>query len=250
MAARGRLPSRVRILLDATGEVGRRTARILLSERDTEFIGLWRDTSATPRRRSGPADDATGFDVVVTDRERQIGDLVARASVAGIPIVTWVDSDEVPAGRTAAPIVTGANVGSALPEALLAHPSASPRDGEEVTVGWTEPGRPLRRGHALAFPEPVGMAWTTPRGEGRRVAYRDDEWGGATTLIESGDERRVVGVADLSVHLEALVLAAATLVAASGAYPSRVSRAGDRAEALLDLLSHLELDIAVWRSST
>jgi hypothetical protein len=240
----------VRILLDATGEVGRRTGRILLSEPATEYIGLWRDSGATSRKRSGPVDDATGFDVVVTDREQQIGDLVARASVEGIPFVSWADSDEVPRGRTAAPVVTGANVGSALPVSLLAHPAASPREGEEVTLGWTEPGRPLRRGHALAFPEPVGMAWTKQRSPGRMVAYRDDEWGGATTLIESGDASRVVGVADLSAHLEALVLAATVLVAAAGDYPSSVSTAGDRPDALLDRLTHLELDIAVWRSST
>jgi hypothetical protein len=239
----------VRILLDTTSEVGLRTARVLLAESDIDFVGVWR-ADVPKRRRSGPADHPEGYDAAVTDRTEHLDEFVARATVAGVPVVVWVDDPNVPPGRALIPIVIGANVGSALGSALSHHPVLRGVDETELTIAWTEPGRPLRRGTPAAFPEPVGMSWTRKRDRGRLVGYRDDDWGGVSVMSDDDDVRRVVGVADHAPHLEALVLGATTLLAAHGVYPAGVTTAASAGAALYERLVAMELDVAVWRSSS
>jgi hypothetical protein len=238
----------VRVLLDATAEVGQRAGRVLLAERDIEFVGLWR-SDAPKGRRSGPADDPDGFDVVVTDRARHLGELVARSAVSGAPVVIWIDRPDVPPGRAIIPIVTSANVGSALGAALGQHPVMRGLAPDEITTAWTKPGRPLRHGTATAFPDPVGMTWTRTLDRGRVVGFRNDEWGAVSVMSEEGGDHRLVGVADHATHLEALVLGATTLVAGRGGYPSGVNPAASEAPALYAQLLAMELAVAVWRSS-
>lgn len=238
----------MRVLLESTSEVGKRTANVLLAERDVDFVGVWNaaDTRRTPR--SGAATDVEGFDIAVTDRSRANHDLIARCSVAGIPIVLWTDDDDIAPGSAPIPIVTGANVGSALIAALLAHPNANPAPGEPVTVAWTEPGKPHTRGEDVVFPDPVGAMRAKRRAQGRLVATRDDEWAGAVVRVGSDDAIRVVGVADHAAHLEALVLSATALVAAAGAYAPGTRSAAEAGEQLLNMLRRVELDFATWRS--
>jgi hypothetical protein len=101
----------------------------------------------------------------------------------------------------------------------------------------------------MAFPEPVGMAWTDERSPGRFVAFRDDEWAGATTIVEGQEGRRIVGVADHGAHIEALTLAAVGFVAAGGAFnPGIQQPVGSLAEILTEA-RELELEVAVWRSN-
>lgn len=238
----------MRVLLESTSEVGKRTAYVLLAERDVEFVGLWNAPGFGRTSRSGSASDVDGFDIAVTDRSPANRDLIARCSVAGIPIVLWADDADIAPGSAAIPIVTGANVGSALIAALLVHPTASPGPGEPVTVAWTEPGKPHRRGEDIVFPDPVGAMRAKRRAPGRLVATRDDEWAGAVVRVGSDDEIRVVGVADHAGHLEALVLAATTLVAATGAYAPGTRSAAEAGEQLLNMLRRVELDVATWRS--
>jgi len=238
----------VRILLDATSEVGQRTGRVLLAEADVHYVGLWKSDAARGRR-SGPEDDPEGFDVVVTDRSRHHGELVARAAVAGVPIVIWVAQPAVAPGSAVIPIVTSANAGSALGPVLAEHPVLEGVAHEDLTIAWTDPGRPLRHGTAATFPEPVGMTWTRTIDRGRVVGYRDDEWGGVSVMSGEDGKRRLVGVADHAAHLEALVLAATALIAARGEYPRGVMPAATGGPALFAQLVALELDIAVWRSS-
>ncbi len=238
----------MRVLLESTSEVGKRTANVLLAERDVDFVGVWNAPGTRRTPRTGIASDVDGFDIVVTDRLTANHDLIARCAVAGIPIVLWADDADIAPGSAPVPIVTGANVGSALIAALLAHPTASPAPGEPVTVAWTEPGKPRTRGEDVVFPEPVGAMRAKRRADGQLVATRDDEWAGAVVRVGSDDAVRVVGVADNAAHLEALVLAATTLVAADGAYAPGTRSAAEAGEHLLNMLRRVELDFATWRS--
>jgi hypothetical protein len=240
----------VRVVLDSTSEVGQRAGHILLGEADVGFVGLWDSPDASKRKRSGPVSDIAGFDVVVSDRATNFDELLARSAVEGVPLVLWTDAPDLHEGPAASPVAKGANVGSGLSEALTYHPSAAMEAEDSVVVGWTEPGNPHRSGTGLPFPDPVGMAWAKERAANRFVALRDDEWGGATVTLEGDSGRRIIGVADLSSHLEALVLAAAGLAATEGAYENRIQMASHAGEQLMNKLLHLELDVAVWRSTS
>lgn len=240
----------MRVLVDATGEVGQRAANILLAEERVEFIGVWKSTATKRTSRTGAASDVTGFDIAVSDSLEPRPDLVARCAVAGIPVVLWSDDAGIAPGPAAAPVVTGANVGSALTAALLAHPTAQPRPDEPVRVAWTEPGKPYRRGTTIAFPDPVGESRARRRSPGRYVARRQDDWAGAVVRVGEDDAPRVVGVADHAGHLEALVLAAAVLITADGTFEAGVHEAADGGEHLLNALRRVELDVASWRSNS
>ena len=239
----------MKVLVDATHEVGRRTARVLNAESAVDYIGLWHDHEAPRRPRSGPTTSVEGYDIVVSDRLEHFENLIARAAVEGIPIVLWVEGEDLASGPTNAPVVTGANVGSALTVALQHHPTAAITDDDTYTVAWTEPGAPLRNGHPVAFPDPVGMSWAKRRGDEGFVAFRNDQWGGAVVNVEGPSGNRVIGVADHAAHLEALVLAATVLTVADGGLEPAVQPASGIGERLMNSLRRVELDFAVWRSS-
>lgn len=238
----------MRVLAHATGEVGQRAANVLLAERSVEFVGGWGGTATRSTHRTGVARDVDGYDIAYSDAPTAPSDLLARCAVASIPIVMWADDPGIAPGASVAPVIIGANVGSALTAALLTHPTANPRDDEPVVVAWTEPGRPHRRGEPIAFPDPVGVAIAKRRSPGRFVARRDDTWAGAVVKVGSDEAPRVVGVADHAAHLEALVLAATVLLTVDGAYEPGVRHAADQGERLLNALRRVELDIASWRS--
>lgn len=239
----------MRVLVDATTDIGQRAARVLLAEDGVTHVGLWDAAEATHNARSGPASDVEGFDVAMSDRMDHIGDLLARCSVAGVPLVLWNDAPDVAPGPAIVPVVIGANLGSGLAEALVHHPSASLAPGDDVQIAWTEPGRPLRKGTPIAFPDPVGMSWSKQRSPGRYVAFRDDEWSGAVVRLEGEGGERIIGVADLGPHLEALVLTATALCVVDGVYDAGVQKASDGGEHLVNRCSSVELDFAVWRST-
>lgn len=239
----------MRILNEATHEVGHRVARVLLAQPEVTYVGLWRDEEAGNGARSGPASDASGFDIAVTDRTEGFDDLAARAAVEGIPLVLWGDVPDLADGPTAAPIVTAANVGTALTAALQHHPVAQIDGNDSVTTAWTEPGAPLRNGHPLAFPEPVGMSWGIRRGDSSFVAFRDDHWGGAVLRVTGPQGDRVIGAADHAAHLEALVLAASAFATLEAPLGDRTHSASELGERLMNKLRMVELDFAVWRSS-
>lgn len=186
-------------------------------------------------------------DVVVADGTTPLVSLIGRASVAGVPLVVWSDAPESDLGPSSFPVIVGANVGSALAEALVTHPSLQPDDSDFVQVAWTESGEPLTRGTAIPFPEPVGMAWAEERSAGRFVAYRNDDWGAASAIVEDSAGRRIVGVADLVPHLEAITLVAVAFAAANASFDAGIQRASNAAEAVLTEVRNLELDLAVWR---
>ena len=244
----------MRIALDSGTEIGQRSARILLGDpKCTSLIMLNKDwLPDDPRvvRGTGTSSDVIGVDAVISDGTSALTSLIAKASVAGVPLVAWPDAPDSDLGPASIPVVVGANVGSALLDALLTHPASSPAAGDSVTVGWTEPGKPQRKGTPIAFPEPVGMVWSDERQDGRFVAYRDDEWAGATTIVEGPSDRRIVGVADLGAHLEALTLVAVSIAASKDSFPTGIQRAGHASAVILEEARALELDVAVWRSSS
>lgn len=240
----------MRVLVDATSDVGQRAARVFLADAAVTHVGLWDAPDAGRNARSGPALEVDGYDVAVSDREEHIGDLLARCSVANVPLVLWHDTPAIAPGGAAIPVVVGANLGSGLAEVLVHHPSAALAPDDEVTIAWTEPGQPLRKGAPIAFPDPVGMSWARERSPGRFVAFRDDMWSGAVARIEGGGGERIIGVADHGAHLEALVLAATALCVTDGIYGSGVQSASEAGEHLVNRCSSVELDFAVWRSTT
>lgn len=241
------------IALDAGSDIGKRAARIFLGDPRLRTLVMinpsWvpKDTRVIQKR------EFDNVDVVVSDGTTPLNSLIGRASVSGSPLVVWSDVDISHFGAATVPVVVGANVGSTLADALTTHPSSLPTEYDTVKVAWTEPGTPLQKGTPIAFPDPVGMMWsrvanTTEQTGDRFVAFRDDEWAGATAVIDGPTGQRTVGVADLGSHLEAVTLAAVTFVAATGAFDPGIQSTAASREAILNEALNLEMDVAVWRS--
>ncbi|MCB1246513.1 MAG: hypothetical protein KDB69_04545 [Acidimicrobiia bacterium] len=227
--------------------MGNRAVRALLSDPNVEYLGVLSE-SVPKRRRSGPIERIDGFDVLMSDGDADIHRLMGMCAVEEVALVLWSDGEPDSGPRTI-PVVHGANVASGLIGALAAHPTAAVSDEDKVTVGWTEPGTPLKRGIPIAFPDPIGPSWGKARSNGEVVAFRDDEWAGAVVDVDGPKGRRIIGVADHAAYMEALVLSAATLAAGSGVYETGSHAAASRGEQLLNFLYDMELEIAVWSSN-
>ena len=156
--------------LDSGSEIGQRAAWILLGDpRCTQLVMLnpgWKASNS----RVIQTKDVTDADVLISDGTTPMASLIGRASVAGIPLVLWPDASEDEFGPATVPVITGANLGTTLADALLTHPAAMPENDESVKVAWTEPGTPHAGGEPIAFPEPVGAAWSEERSHGRFVS--------------------------------------------------------------------------------
>jgi hypothetical protein len=245
----------VRIALDATSEVGRRAGLILLNGTGLETLGL---VDADPRDdadgRVERADRLTAYSGVMTDREDP-AEIFDRAQAAGIAMATWVDFEPSYPKVT---VLSGANLATGITSCLAFHEAARSPEVLEEVLAWTEPGRPLRRGTAVAFPDPVGARWGSelPKQDDvvptRRVAVPiDGEWAAASAQVtcatDGGVVRRVVGVADLAVHLEAIALAAAG--ATLDHYMGR-ARPADAAEIYLSKALEMGLTVASYVDGT
>lgn len=239
----------MRIALDASTEVGARAGRVFLAEDSVDYLGTIQPSSQSSSRRTGPAGDLASYDVIVSDGTTSATDLVARASVLEVPLVLWLDEPTLHRGSSTVAVVAGANMGSALTQSLLHHPSAEIVADDVVTIAWTEPGSPLRKGTAIAFPDPVGVVWTHERSEQQFVARTEGEWGGAVISVTGIAGDRIVGIADHAAHLEALTLAATALIAADGAYETGIQDAAVQSNRLMAKALELELEVAVWRAS-
>lgn len=215
----------MRIALRQTTEIGLRAGRILLGERSLSALGLLDSPLGTGAdRRVKHIDDLVGHDVFVTDAVDDIEHDLRLASDAGIPCVTSVELSD-PGPDT----IAGANLRSGLALALADHESRRAGLPLEVSVAWTTTGQELRRGTPIAFPEPVGSLWArrikSPL-ERSFVAPTTGEWAGISVQVTSGTDdgvsTRMVGVADLAIHLDAIALAAAAAIAADPGYPADV----------------------------
>jgi hypothetical protein len=239
----------MRIALDGTDAVAARTARVLFAEKSVSHIGFMQPNMAKLGSRTAPAGELDTYDVIVSTGETFATDLIAQASVRGVPLVLWRNEPNLHRGTSTIPVVVSANMGSTLAPSLVHHPSAAVSASDTVTIAWTEPGRPYRKGEAVTFPEPVGPVWAKERTGGHLVARTSDVWSGAIVRVQGPGSERIVGVSDQGAHLEAITLAAVTLLAASGTYDPIIGDALAHGREVLAKAMEMELDVAVWHSS-
>jgi hypothetical protein len=253
----------MRIALHASGEIGRRAGRILLAERDLTALGLYGHTGRTEDRRTMAIRDLSGFAVLVTD-ETAPADALGLAAIAaedGLSAVLSIDPGHVEPeladrfrGRGTT-LLTGAGL-PGLAGSLARHEAARVDDETGVMIAWTVPGSPLRSGEAVPFPEPVGACWgrkVEQTGAGDTTIYVEvpieGPWAAAMARVEAGRQRRrIIGVADLAVHLEAIALAAGTLATITGALPPGVWRPTDAGSSYLSHALAVGMDVAAYRT--
>ena len=215
----------MKVAVERAGEeVALRAARIILAERELTSLGLIGGEPKGKDKRVHQATDLTQYDAVMTDAPDP-AELVESALEARISAVVWTDGADLEAeygekfAAAGATLLTGANLASGLAPSLAAHETARGGEVMEVSIAWTEPGTPLRRGEPIPFPDPVGARWAVERetdtGYRAYAAPISGDWAGALARVTSaGNEgvvTRVVGIADQAAHLEALALAAGVL---------------------------------------
>jgi hypothetical protein len=251
----------VRIAIHHSSEVGVRAGRVLLAEREITMVGVVGRDVQRPEDRLERATDLAGYDAVGSDDpapQRQ----VEAALDAGIHCVLWIDGIDLAgtygdayAGRGLT-LLHGCNLASGIAPSLASHEMARADRTLDTTIAWTEPGTPLRRGEAIPFPDPVGARWAKARATAAAdrafVARVNGEWAGAIARITAaGDDgvvTRIVGVADVAPHLEALALAAGLL--AVGSFPPGAQRPGAAAEPYLTRALTAGLTVASYAMTT
>lgn len=246
----------MRIALNAVGEVGKRTGRILTAESDLAALGIYgKDGGIGQDRRTIPIATLDGFDVLVTD------DTEASSALAGIALedglACAVPGTVSPAiaeryRHAALPLITDCSL-AGLADTLAVHEAAKTDTPLDRVIAWTEPGKPLRRGAPVAFPDPVGARWgrrVGPAGAITRVAVPvDGPWAGATAtvvgIVDGETATRIVGVADAEAHLHALALAAGAVTAAVTDLSGPL-HPGDVAEVYLATALRMGLGVAAY----
>lgn len=250
----------MRIALHHASDVAQRCGRVLLGERDLELIGLVDGKPSTDDARVEPAGPLDDYDLIVTDATARAEEHVRAALAAGISCVLWTDGLGLAqtygdafaeAGTT---LLVGSNLSSGITPALASHEQARSEDVLGITIAWTEPGTPLRRGEAIAFPDPVGSRWAKRReaidGFEAYVAPVVGEWAAAmarvTGAIDDGVITRVVGAADHAAHLEGLALAAGVIAVAQDTFSWGAQRPIAASEAYLAQALFAGLEVAVY----
>jgi len=248
----------MRLALHPTTEIGHRAGRILLGEPDLEALGIYGHRSRdTEDRRSMAITDLAGFALLISDDATAPLDLAAIAVEDGLSCVLAADADppSVLADRFARQgLILLLNASPAgLAGALRFHEAVGAETKQEVLVAWTTEGKPLRRGEAVPFPDPLGARWgrRLPGAPGRDPAVVHIEvpvegpWGGALARVAGRKGiHRLVAVADDRHHLAALALAAGALLLARGGPGPGVFRPADAAAAYLQAAGHLGLELA------
>ncbi len=252
----------MRIAIDPHGEVGTRTGRILLAERSLDVLGLLGRPPREEDARLEQVRDLGDYDLIVSDDTAEPEATVRMALNAGIGCVLFADGDGldeeyggqfVEQGTT---LLLGANTAAGIAPSLASHETARGGTVLEVTIAWTEPGSPVRRGEPIPFPDPVGARWATARptepGYKAFVAPLNGEWAGAmarvTSATDGGVVTRVVGVADHAAHLEALALAAGAI--SLDIFAPGVHRPAQAAEVYLAAALQAGLDVAAYSLET
>lgn len=234
----------MRIALHPTSDVGFKAGRLLLGEGELEVLGVLDRPVDTREPRVQRITSLNGFDVAVTD-DPDIG-IASDALSAGVPLVVWVDGEGFDTSAATVPVLTGANLATGIARALAAREAAS--QPTATVVAWTEPGKPLRTGEPVTFPDPVGARWGKVRHRERNrtevVVPIAGDWAGAVVHTTVDGTTRILGIADDATHLEALALAAGAVVLANGPHPAGGLRPDDVADAYVLAALRAGLDIA------
>jgi hypothetical protein len=203
--------------------------------------------------------DLDGFDVLATDDVELASALAGIAADDGLSCVVTCDTVDddlerrfLDAGTT---LLTNATLAGGIARSLIAHETARVDQVESTAVAWTIPGKPRRRGEAVAFPDPVGPRWGRVLGKRRASRSRRSievpmagDWAAAAVTVVGirGTERveRVIGVADHAGHLAATALAAGVIAVAEGAYRPGVRSPDDAAGAYLAAALRVGMGVA------
>ena len=226
-----------------------------MAERSLTALGLIDKHPTEDDDRLEHVEVLATYDALVTD-DPEPQEQIEAALTAGISCVVWDDADEAAAQyadafqQSGLVLLTGCNLGSGIAPSLTAHEVAGAATVLDVTTAWTEPGAARRRGEPIPFPEPVGSRWAEPRAtrftDRAYVARAPGDWAAAmarvTSATDAGVVTRIVGVADLAVHLEALALATGAMVVSE--YQPGANQPAELAETYLSRALNAGLDVA------
>jgi hypothetical protein len=239
----------MRIALHAVGETGTRAGLILLAERSLTALGIYGGGSLASDRRALRISALAGFDLLVTD-DPDPGPLAAIAVEDGLSCVTTgavaaaVAERFATQGRT---LLTGTDL-RGLAATLAAHEAAGMEGPVRTNVAWTIPGKSLRRGLAVGFPDPVGARWGRSVPGGVEVPV-GGSWAAASVTVTGRfagkTVERLVGVADQRDHLEGLALAAGAIAVATGGFAPGGHTPADAPTAYLGAALGVGLGVAV-----
>ncbi|MGH8935330.1 MAG: hypothetical protein ACRDXD_03520 [Acidimicrobiia bacterium] len=255
----------MRIALTGTGALGIRTARLLLAEPGLEALGVAGTSSREGDSRLRPVRQLSDWDALVSDAHPNAAPDIDQALQAGLPLVAWADDRQTVAAarqrqqsfrEAGSALLVGCNLRSGIGPALAAHQAAQADEVLETVLGWTESGRPLRRGEAVPFPDPLGPLWARPSrlpypSDSRQLAApADGPWAGVVArlnaVVNDGVVTRTVGVADDELHLQAIALAAGALAVLDGAYRPGLQWVEQGAAAYLERALSLGLEVAAF----
>ena len=242
----------MKIALDHTSEIGVRAGRLLMGEDDLDLLGVLRRDVKDRSPRIRRADDLTGFDAVVTDDPSST--ILDEAIAAGVPCVLWADSSDRRTDTSESPVLFGSNFVTGIGRSLATREEETADPDAQILFAWTEPGKPLRHGEPLTFPEPVGARWGTRRRMTNRrldvAAPVPDEWAGVVVRSTTDETTHILGIADLATHLEAIALASGAVLAASGLVSAGAHQPDETADDYLRLALRIGLDIASFTESS
>ena len=242
----------MKIALDHTSEIGVRAGRLLMGEANLDVLGVVRRDVKDKNSRVRRIDDVAGFDAVVTDDPDSA--ILAEAVSNGVPCVLWADTFDRQTDIGDTPLLVGANLVTGIGQSLAARETDIAGPDAKILFAWTEPGKPVRHGEPLTFPEPVGSRWGTRRRMTNRrldvAATVPDEWAGIIVRSTSEEETRTIGIADLATHLEAIALASGAVLAASGLVSPGEHRPSETADQYLLSALRIGLEMASFTESS
>lgn len=246
----------MRIAINLVSSIGVRVGKILTAESELVALGVYGESKGLGQdRRIIPTSTLQGFDALVTDDAETGSALAGLAVEDGLACALPAPAAEAVISqfqRASRPLLMNCSL-SGLAATLAAHEAARTDSPLDTVIAWTSPGKPLRRGTPVAFPDPVGARWgrrVGPVGDTTYVEVPvDSRWAGATATIvgsvSSGSTARIVGVADDSDHLEAIALAAGAVVAAT-TRQTGVLEPADVADEFLSAALKMGLGVATY----
>ncbi len=180
--------------------------------------------------------------------------ILDEAVAAEVPCVLWADTFDRRTDIGEIPLLFGANLVTGIGQSLATREDDIAGPDAQIVFAWTEPGKPVRHGEPLMFPEPVGSRWGTRRRMTNRrldvAATVPDEWAGIIVRSTTDEATRTLGIADLATHLEAIALASGAVLAASGLISPGAHRPDETADQYLLSALRIGLDIASFTESS